>query len=297
MHQHHPLRGIALMMLAIICFAGHDAIVKHLSLQVSILIIVWARYSVNCLLMLAVLGPRMGRRLIKTERPRALALRGLSLVLTTVLGAAAFRNMPLAETTAVIFLSPLIVSLLAGPVLGEKIGWAHWLAVVTGFGGVLLIARPGGGILGIGLVYAIGAAIGLSFYQLQTRKLSASESPYVLLFFTALTGAIVMSLGLPLYWQSFSLDWMDGGLLLSLGAIAAAGHLFLTQAFRFAPASTLSPTLYMQLAWAVLLGWLFFDHWPDAYAVAGMVVIAASSSGLMLLEHRKSSVEIDALEM
>ncbi len=288
MHEHRPLRGIALMMFAIVCFAGHDAIIKHLSAQVPLLIIVWFRYTVHCMLMLAMLGPKVGRGLIATRHPWALTIRGLTLVITTILGAAAFRNMPLAETTAVIFLSPLIVSLAAGPMLGEKIGWMHWLAVATGFCGVLLIARPGSGIVGIGLVYALGAAACLSLYQIQTRKLARSENPYVLLFFTALTGSVVMSFGAPFYWSSFSLDGLNIGLLLSLGVIAAAGHLLLTNAFRHAPASTLSPTLYLQLAWSALLGWLVFDHIPDKCSIIGMIVIATSSGALVLLEHRRS---------
>ena len=287
MHDHHPLRGITLMMLATLCFASGDAMVKHLTSEVPVLIIVWFRYTIHCVLMLILLGPTVGRGLIRTGKPWALTLRGLTLVITTVLGTAAFRTMPLAETSAVIFLSPLIVSLAAGPVLGEKIGRANWLAVAIGFCGILFIARPGSGIVGIGLLYALGAATGLSIYQLQTRKLAHSESAYALLFFTALTGTAVMSLGAPFYWSSFSLDWLNGGLLLALGLLAGLGHLLMTHAFRHAPASTLSPILYMQLAWATVLGWFFFAHWPDGYSIIGMTVIAASSAGLVLLERRK----------
>jgi drug/metabolite transporter (DMT)-like permease len=287
MPDHHPLRGIALMMLAIICFAGHDAMVKHLATQVPVLIIVWFRYTVHFVLMLVLLGPTVGRGLVRTRRPWALTLRGLTLIITTVLGATAFRTMPLAETTAVIFLSPLIVSLAAGPVLGEKTGSAQWLAAAVGFCGVLLIARPGSGIVGSGLFFAIGAAVFLSLYQLQTRQLARSEGAYPLLFFTALAGAASMSIGAPFYWSSFSLDWVNGGMLLSLGLIAGLGHLLMTEAFRHAPASTLSSMLYLQLAWATLLGWLVFAHWPDGYAFAGMAIIAASSGGLVWFEHRR----------
>jgi drug/metabolite transporter (DMT)-like permease len=292
MQDHLPLRGFGLMMIAIICFAGHDAIVKHLTGHVPVLVIVWFRYAVHCLMMVVLLGPKLGRGLIRTQQPWALTLRGLTLIATTILSMAAFRTMPLAETTAVIFLSPLIVSLAAGPVLGEKIGRMHWLAVAIGFCGVLLIARPGGGLVGSGLLYALCAAAGLSIYQLQTRKLARSESAYTLLFFTGLSGTAVMSLGAPFYWRSFAFDWVDGALLLSLGAIAAVGHLLMTQAFRYAPASSLSPIFYLQLAWAILLGWLVFGHWPDTYAIAGMLVIATSSGGLVLLERRKNNLNL-----
>jgi len=287
MPEQKPLRGVVLMLIAIVCFATLDAIVKHLANRVPLPLMVWFRYAIHCLLMVLILGPSMGRGLLRTRRPWALTARGLTLIATTALGMAAFRAMPLAETTAIIFLSPLIVSIAAGPVLGERVGIGRWIAVAAGFSGVLLIARPGSGITTSGLLFGLGTAACYSIYQLHTRMLAASENTYALLFFTALTGTAVMSAGLPFYWVPLSLDGFDTALLVATGVLGGVGHLLLTRAFRHAPASTLSPLLYVQLAWAALFGWLFFDHLPDALAMLGMAVIATSSGGLALMENRR----------
>ncbi len=289
MPEQRPLRGIALLLLAITCFASLDAVVKHLSATVPLLVIAWFRYAIHCLLMIAILGPTMGRGLLRTERPWALILRSLTLVGTTVLGIAAFSAMPLAETTAIIFLSPLIVSIAAGPVLGERVGWQRWLAAGAGFCGVILIARPGSGITLDGVLYALGTAVCYSVYQLQTRKLAATENTYVLLFHTALTGTLTITAVLPFFWRSFPLGGADYIMVFALGAVGGIGHLLLTRAFRHAAASILSPFLYAQLAWAALFGWLFFNHLPDAYTFTGMLIIACSSGGLALVERRRAT--------
>lgn len=111
-------------------------------------------------------------------------------VASTMLGLLAFRNSPLAETTALVFITPLLVALLAGPMLGEKIHLRSWLATVAGFAGVLLIARPGGYMDGIGVAYALGAAAASGrLYQILTRKLAATEPPMRQLFYLALVGS------------------------------------------------------------------------------------------------------------
>ncbi|MCK9285736.1 MAG: DMT family transporter [Rhodocyclaceae bacterium] len=289
MPEQKHLRGIVLLLLAIVCFASLDVIVKYLSTHVPLLVMVWFRYAIHCLLMIVLLGPTMGRSLLRTKRPWALTMRGLTLIATTVLGMAAFRAMPLAETTAIIFLSPLIVSIAAGPLLGERIGVERWIAVAAGFSGVLLIARPGSGITTAGVLFGLGTAACYSIYQLHTRMLADSENTYALVFFTALTGTAVVSAGMPFYWHPFSVDGFDSALLIAMGMLGGGGHLLLTRAFRHAPASTLAPFLYVQLAWATFFGWLFFDHLPDAFAIAGMVVIASSSGGLALLERRRAA--------
>jgi EamA-like transporter family. len=199
----------------------------------------------------------------------------------------AFRSMPLAEATAVLFLSPLLVTLLAGPFLGERIGAGRWAAVVVGFAGVILIARPGGALTLAGVLWALAGAACYAAYQLLTRRLSHAEHPLTLLFYTALVGTAVMSLALPWFWFEFSpspLQWLQ---IASLGFYGGVGHFILIRAFRLAPASTLTPFGYTQLIWAGLLGWLVFGHIPDALSAAGMVVIAASGLWLALGERRR----------
>ena len=139
----HPLRGILLFMLALMLFALLDATAKHLTATFAVPLLVWARYTLHFLIMLIFVAPSMRARLVKTDNLSLQVVRALALVGTSGFTMVAFRTMPLAEATAVLFLAPLLVTLMAGPFLGERIGSGRWLAVVVGFAGVLLIASLG----------------------------------------------------------------------------------------------------------------------------------------------------------
>jgi drug/metabolite transporter (DMT)-like permease len=199
---------------------------------------------------------------------------------------AAFRHLPLAETTALLFITPLVVTLLAGPLLGEKIGPLHWAASLCGFAGALLVARPDGALNLTGVLFVLAAAACYSIYQIQTRMLSPTENTLTMLFYTALIGTFSMTLAAPLYWGGPLPNLLEGLMIASLGLYGGTGHFLLITAFRLAPASTLSPLLYAQLIWATLLGWLVFDHWPDATTLTGMAIIAGSSVTLALMQRR-----------
>ncbi len=286
--EHHPVRGILLMTAAVLCFALLDATAKHLSQTFPVPMLVWARYTLHCLLMLAFLAPSMRWKLITTRHPVKQVVRALLLVGVTGFAMAAFRRLPLAETTALLFITPLIVALLAGPFLGERLRPLHWSISIIGFGGALLIARPGGAFDLAGIVLVLAAAACYSVYQIQTRQLSPTESTLTMLFYTALIGTVSMTLGAPFYWGGPLPGLTDGLLIASLGLYGGTGHYLLIKAFRYAPATTLSPFLYVQLIWATLLGWLAYDHWPDATTLAGMAIIAASSIALALTQRRPS---------
>ncbi len=284
--EHHPLRGILLMLAAVLCFALLDATAKHLTQTFPVPMLVWARYTLHCLLMVVFLGPTLRWGLVRTGRPRLQIVRALMLVAVTGLNIAALHYLPLAETTALLFFAPLLVAMLAGPFLGERLGVFHWMVIVAGFGGVLLIARPGGDLHPAGLALVLGAALCYAIYQIQTRQLSPTENTLTMLFYTALVGTVGMTLAAPLYWSGPVPDWREALLIASLGIYGGTGHFLLISAFRHAPATTLSPLLYVQLIWATLLGWLVFGHWPDAMTLAGMAIIAASSISLAIARRR-----------
>jgi drug/metabolite transporter (DMT)-like permease len=284
MHSHHPLRAVTLMLAAMLCFALLDATAKHLSQTFNVPLLVWARYTVHFLLMVILLGPRFRLGLIATRRPVAQVVRALLLVAITGFAMAAFRIMPLAETTALIFVTPLIVALLAGPMLGEKVGASRWAAALAGFAGVLLIARPGSALPPAGVAYAAVAAVCYAFYQIQTRRMTATEKPLTMVFYTALTGSVSMSLALPWIWHGPAPTTLDVVMICSLAIYGGIGHFLLTHAFRHAPASTLAPFLYVQLIWASLLGWLFYEQWPDALSITGMATIVGGGVTIALVE-------------
>ncbi|MCX7172951.1 MAG: DMT family transporter [Proteobacteria bacterium] len=286
--QQHPVRGILLILSALFFFAALDATSKHLSQKFAVPLLVWARYTLHCLLMIVFLAPSMRLRLVATQRPLTQVMRALMLVGTTGFVMGALRLMPLAETTAILFITPLLVTLMAGPWLGEKIGWRRWLAVVIGFAGALLVARPGGALATPGILLALAAAVCYGVYQIQTRQLSSSEGTFTMLFYTALVGTVVMTLGLPWFWDGPRPTPFEGLLIASMGIYGGTGHYLLTRAFRHAPATTLTTFMYAQLIWATLLGWQVFDHLPDTWSILGMTVIAGSGLAVALSERRKT---------
>lgn len=281
------LSGFLLFPLALLIFAVSDATAKYMSAYYAVPLLVWVRYITQLIFMLATVAPRMGREIVATSRPGLMTLRASMQVASTMFGLLAFRTLPLAETTALVFITPLLVALLAGPMLGEKIHLRSWLATVAGFGGVLLIARPGGDMDGMGVVYALGAALCYSLYQILTRKLAATEPPIRQLFYIALVGSVIMSLFLPSFWTDTLPTLKQGVLILSLGFYGGMGHFLLIRAFHESPASRLAPMLYIQIVWAMLLGWMVFGHFPDRTSILGMAIIGAS--GLALAVRRPAS--------
>jgi len=276
--------AVLLMLGATLCFAALDATSKHLSKTYPIPMMVWGRYTFHCLMMLIFLAPSMRLQLVATSRPIAQITRALLLVGTTGFSMVGFSLMPLAESTAFLFITPLVVVILSHWLLKESITGSHWLAVIAGFCGALLIARPGGALNLHGIFWMSLAAACYALYQIQTRQLSPTENTITMLFYTALVGTVSMTLAAPLYWGGPMPDWIDAALIASLGIYGGTGHLMLTRAFRYAAASFLSPFLYAQLIWAMVLGWLFYDHLPDLLSIAGMAVIAASSLSIALME-------------
>ena len=282
----HPLRGVVLFLAAVFLFAALDATAKYMNAFFAVPLLVWARYLVHFVIMLVFMAPGMGREIIATRRPWLMSFRALMLVGVTLLAQLALKTLPLAETTALVFITPLLVALLAGPLLGEQVRRSTWLITLVGFAGVLLIARPGGALFGAGVAYALGAALCYAIYQILTRKLAATEHPNRLLFYTALIGTLSMSLTLPAYWDGQIPTLTQGLLIVSLGLYGGIGHFMLIRAFREAPASTLSPLLYVQLIWATLLGWWVFDQLPDLLAIVGMLIIGASGLSLAIRSRR-----------
>ena len=271
-----PLRGALLLLAALFLFAGMDTVTKFLTAHYEVPLVVAMRYLLHTLLMVILLAPRQGRRLVQTQRTGLVLVRAASLAIASLCVGLALQRMPVAETTSIVFLAPLMVVLLARPVLGERIGPLGWLAAVTGFVGVLLIVRPGSGLDPTGVVFALGVAGATVIYFLLSRLLARTEQTLSLLFYAALVGAVVFGLDLPWSWGGPAPGALEVALFLAMGSAAGLGHFLLTAAYRHAPASLLAPMNYLQLLWAALLGWLVFGHVPDHLSLLGMGVVAIS---------------------
>ena len=221
----HPFHGVLLMLLALFFFAALDATAKHLVVTFAVPLLVWARFTLHCLLMVVFLAPSMRGKLLATKRPLIQVIRALLLLGVSLFALAALRLMPLAETTAILYVTPLLVVLLSGPFLGERVSLRRWASVATGFAGALLIARPGGALSGLGILFSLAAALCYSVYQIQTRQLSSTESAVTMLFYTALTGTAAMSLALPWFWSGPMPSPQQALLIASLG-ISGGGRTF-----------------------------------------------------------------------
>lgn len=266
--------------------ASHDGLSKYLTQLYPVFLVVWARYLAQVVLMLGMFAPRMGRRVFHTLRPWPQLLRGLSLVSVSIMFISGLRYIPLAEATAVIFLTPLMVTV-ASALLGERVSHSQWLAVGVGLLGVMIIVRPGGALFTPAVLLPFGAAISFTVYQLLTRRLSGTDHPVTSNFLSSLVGFLVMSVLVTFNWRTPSVH--DAVLMASLGLMAMSGHLVLTQAFRYASAASLAPFTYGQIVFAGIVGFIAFGHIPDVEAIAGMTVIIASGLCMAYVQSRQAS--------
>jgi len=273
-HQRRTLRGIALIMAAVFMFSAMDTLAKHMLKSYPMSALMWARYMVHIVVMAVLLGPRMGTKLLRTSHFGLQMLRGVLLLASSIFFYFALRYLPLAEAAAISFVGPALTALLSGPMLGDKVSQRQWFAVLLGFTGVLIIMRPGGGVVSLAAVFPLATAVLFSVYQIVTRKLSGREHPYTTLFYTAVVGAAITSIAVPLHWVTPTL--IQAGFVICIGLLGGLGHLLLIRAMEHASPSTLAPFVYSQLIWSTLLAYLAFGDFPEPMTLVGMVVVVAA---------------------
>lgn len=271
--------GVAFMLLATFFFPSMDTVAKVLMERgYSATQVAWARYAAQCVIVAAVFAPRL-RSVARTERLGLQLLRSVFLFAATFFFFTALSELDLADTVAVMFAAPLIVTALAGPLLGEKVGVWRWSAVVVGFGGMLLIVNPAGPGFSLFSLSAVAAAVAYALYQLSTRWISGSEKPETTLFYSALFGGAVLSVIAPFSWTTPDLSSI--GLMAACGVLGTLGQFSLILAFRSAPASLLTPFTYMSLLWATLYQYLLFEKFPSNETFFGAAIVVAA--GLVIL--------------
>lgn len=268
------LRAIGFAVAGIALFGLLDMQAKVLGGLYPVAEVVWARYAGHCLLMLVVLGPRHGLGLVRTRRLGVQLLRGVLLLLSTGFFFAALSYLPLAEAAAIGFVAPLLVTLLSIPMLGERVGWRRLTAVAVGFGGVLVILRPGGSLFTPAAALPLCTAVAYSLYQILTRRIGTSENPVASLFYTSLVGAAAMMLVIPFVWVTP--DWRHVPMLLSLGICGGVGHFLMIRALQLAPVSIIAPFSYSAMIWSLVFGWLVFGQFPDQVSLVGIAIVIAS---------------------
>lgn len=279
------LVSVGLMCVAVSVFSCLDASAKYLQARTGMPTpqIVWLRFLGQMVLIMMAVGLVNVPRLLRTRKPWHQAFRSLLLLGSTAFNFAALVYLRLDQALTIQFLAPLLVALLAGPVLGEWVGWRRLLAILVGFAGILIAIRPGYAEVHPAVLLAFGCMVSYALFMLSTRYLSAYDPPEVTLFLSLGVGTILYA-PLALWhwmWPPDVLSWI---LLCMLGFFGGTGHYLFILAYRNAPASTLAPFLYAQLVAATAIGYFVFGDLPDAWTLAGSSIIVAS--GLYLV-HRE----------
>jgi drug/metabolite transporter (DMT)-like permease len=274
------LTGIALMCGAVFLFAGNDASAKFLNAHMDSVQVVWARYMSAFVLALIMSNPVARPRVMRTGRPLLQLGRSTLLLVSTMLNFIALRYLQLDQAVAIIFCTPFIVAALGGPILGEWIGWRRWTAIMVGFCGVLVVARPGAGGIHPAALLVVGSAICYATYAILTRILARTDRDETTNFYSNLVGAAAISIAVPFVWTPQS-DPKVIVLMCAMGLFSGFGHYLLIRAHRLVPAAVLAPFIYSEIVWMIALGFLVFGDVPNRWTLAGVTVVVAS--GLYLL--------------
>ncbi|HVY98402.1 MAG TPA: DMT family transporter [Dongiaceae bacterium] len=273
--------GIGIAFVSFLILSSADALTKILSARYSVFQVA----TVDAIFALAVALPVLVRQdgiaRLLPRRPWIVALRSLAGAGSLMLAFLSFANIPLADAYSIAFLTPLAVTALSAPVLGEQVGWRQWLAVVIGFGAVIAILNPSFDGIGLGQLYMLASAALFAVNMLMLRRISKTESNsallllyFVMLFLIALPVALTQ-------WQAPGLA--DLGLMALTGICSGLGNLLLIVAFRYAAAAIVSSFMYTQLVWGAVFGLLLFGDRPDLITIGGAAIIMLC--GIYTLAH------------
>lgn len=264
---------ILLMIGAIFCFASMDATAKYLMKEIGPAQTIWARYTVQAILVTVLILPKINIY-GKTKYPKLQFLRSVALMMATTLFFFAFSKLGLAEASAIFNISPVLITLGAFLFLREQIGPRRVIGIFVSLLGALIIIRPGSGVFTVYALLPLGAAIFYSTYSLVTRFVGADESPWTSLFYSAIFGAICYSIYIVFHWNPMS----NNALLLTIiiGLFGTAGHICLIRALTLGEASLVAPFIYTNLLFTTIWGLLLFGNFPDFWTIGGALIIVAA---------------------
>jgi drug/metabolite transporter (DMT)-like permease len=283
----NPVAGIGWMMLTIFWFVSLDTGAKFLLQFYPTAQVVWLRFLVALVFGAAAMAPNLRRDLV-SRKPSLQLLRSGLLAVTTALFFVGIRTTPLATATSIMFLSPILVTVLSVPLLGETVGVRRLAGVAVGFVGAVIIVRPSVHGVSTGALFLLAAAFTNSLYQIITRKVRVYDPPATTLFYTALVGAVVFAVPMPGQWLTPVVPW-HWAVFVFVGVCGGIGHLCLIRAFRAAPASVVAPFTYAGLIWATLFGFIFFAELPGIWTYLGAALIIAA--GLYIF-HRERRLQV-----
>lgn len=275
--------AIGCFLLAILLFAGMDTLIKHLSTGYPVAQLMFVRSVVALALIGGVSVARSGWGSLRTRRPLAHVGRSFAGLLSMGCFFFAFKHLPLADVYVLSFAGPLFITALSMPLLGEPVGWRRWAAVLVGFGGVVVMARPVADAPMLPVVVGVAAAFFYALAMIAVRGLSRTETNAAIVVYLLLTTTVVSGIAAVPVWVAP--DWSAVGLMLLVGILGGVAQVLITQAFRLGRAAVVAPFEYTGMIWATLFGFLVFGDVPTPAVLGGAGIIIAS--GLYIL-HRET---------
>jgi len=257
-----------------------DAIAKYLSAELSFFQITWARYFFTVFFTLPFMFFFVRKNLKWSENPKLQILRGLTLFFANICFFYSISVISMAKALTLAFVAPLVTTAFSTILLGEKVGYRRWIAVLIGFLGSLIVIRPGFIDFNLATLAALGTGCFYGIYLIITRKLHSTDSPLLTLLFTGAVGALIASLFVPTVWINPSLQ--QWSLLSLIGIIACLGHILLIYSLKYADASKLAPFGYFEIFTNIILGYYIFKDFPDLWTFIGLFIIV--SSGIYILK-------------
>jgi drug/metabolite transporter (DMT)-like permease len=286
--EKNPMHGIGFVIFMTICFSSLDASAKYLSNELPLWVLLWGRYVFNFLFVALFFIRGAPADILRTSKIKLQILRSILLVASTLTFWLALMFLPLVDCVVVLFVSPILVTMLAAPLLGESVGRHRWIAVIIGFVGVMVVMRPGFTIFDWMSILPLITALFYAGVQISTRILGRTDGALTTLLYSSAGGAIISTIGVLFFWVTPSLgQWFVLGWLGFLGAL---GHYLMIKAYEIAPASLLAPFDYTTLIWATILGFIAFGDLPDTWTVLGALIIM--SSGLYLIRRESRLVVV-----
>jgi len=268
------MKAIVLNLSAWVMLPIMDGFAKYLSSTIPVLQITWSRYFFTVIIALPIMLFFFRKNFKWTQQPKLQLIRGLLLFSANILFFYSISVISLAKALTLAFIAPLIVTILSPILLDEKVGFRRWAAVITGFIGSLIVLRPGFVEINPASLAALGTGFLYGIYLIVTRKLHNSDHPLLTLLLTGVVGAIIGSMIVPIVWVNPTLtEWY---MMFAIGFFASLGHLLLILSLRYADASKLAPFGYFEIITNIIIGFYFFNHFPDKWTFLGLFVIILS---------------------
>ena len=282
------MKAIILNLSAWVMLPIMDGFAKYLSSTLPVLQITWSRYFFTVVIALPIMLIFFRKNLTWTEQPKLQLIRGLLLFCANVLFFYSISIISLSKALTLAFIAPLIVTILSPVLLGEKVGLRRWAAVIIGFIGSLIVIRPGFVEINLASIAALGTGVLYGFYLIVTRKLHNSDHPLLTLLLTGVVGAILGTMIVPTVWvQPTITEWY---MMFAIGFFASIGHLFLILSLRYADASKLAPFGYFEIVTNIIIGFYFFNHFPDNWTFLGLFIII--STGIYIFR-REAQIKVN----